>query len=262
MAREGKRKLEFRLDVVSATQPPVYLLGRAVDLKDGIYCSTKQRLTHEFAEPGYDDHRENHQRIEELTIKLAMAVSAVDGAMDEQEGAVIREWLHKRVAGIENEERRNEEKQRYNGYVQSAYEAAKANQISLELVAAEICDLAGSAEKYDALELCLHVAGADNTAEQSELDLIRSLARQLDVNYERLRSMEEKILPIAIHATEGNVDEMLGITPAMSTGDIRKHLNREYRKWNDRQSSNDPDVREQAIEMLRLIAESRRRHVG
>lgn len=262
-ARKGIRKLRFSLDLVCAKNPPIYVLGHLLDGKSGsLFAHATTDKSYSVEELGYEDQRENHHRIEEMTIRLAMAVSAVDGHMAVQEGEVVRDWLVKRVGAIDDDEQKKEEKRRYNGYVEQAHKDASSDQISMNHIVAEINAKANTPQKYDALELCLHVAGADGTAEDSELDLIRDLARKLSINYDRLRSMEEKILPVSIHANKSNTDELLGISSAMSPAAVRKHLNKEYRKWNNRQSSKDPDVRKQAIEMLKLIAETRQKYVG
>ena len=118
-----------------------------------------------------------------------------------------------------------------------------------------------TAHRYDALELCLEVAGADGSADKSELDLIESIAQGLEVDAARLKEMVQKALPVAMF-TDKDPDSVLGIKPDMSEADIKRFLNQEYRKWNSRVNHNDKKVREQASEMLALIADARRRHVG
>jgi hypothetical protein len=43
----------------------------------------------------------------------------------------------------------------------------------------------------------------------------------------------------------------------MSREKVRQHLNKEYSKWNSRVTNSDPDIQNQADQMLSLIAEAR-----
>ena len=73
--------------------------------------------------------------------------------------------------------------------------------------------------------------------------------------------MIQKALPVGMLADK-DPDSILGIQAGMSEPDIKKLLNEEYRKWNSRVNHKDKKVREQSSEMLTLIADARRRHVG
>jgi hypothetical protein len=53
---------------------------------------------------------------------------------------------------------------------------------------------------------------------------------------------------------------MIGITPNMSEKEIKKHLRKEYTKWNARVSNADPKIREQANEMIKIIVELRAKY--
>ena len=76
-----------------------------------------------------------------------------------------------------------------------------------------------------------------------------------------VKEMVQKALPIGMMADK-NPDSILGITPGMPPAEIKKVLAAEFRKWNSRASHSDRKVREQASEMLELIANARKRHVG
>ena len=55
-------------------------------------------------------------------------------------------------------------------------------------------------------------------------------------------------------------EKMLGITSDMSNDEIKKHLRKEYTKWNSRVSNSDPAIREQAEEMIKIISELRTKY--
>jgi hypothetical protein len=84
----------------------------------------------------------------------------------------------------------------------------------------------------------------------------------MEVSLERLRSMEEKILPVSMHVGDADDEGLLGLKSTMSAQEVRKHLNREYRKWNSLAGHSDPKKRDQAREMLARIAAARRKHVA
>lgn len=259
LPRSGSRQLEFRVQVVSGDPETRYVFGEIIS--GTVLVSATVRTTIAWTEIGYEETGERRARVEELTLHLAMAVSAADGSMDRAEGAVIRSWLAKRIEGIEDEDTRSGEKRRLNGLVTTAYRLAATDELDPPAMCRELTEIADPAARYDALELCLHVAAADGRAEEVELKTIRQLGDWMGVSLERLRTMEQKILPVSMHVGQGDDDSLLGLKAAMSEGELRKHLNREYRKWNSLASHADPQKREQAQEMLSRIAAARRRHV-
>lgn len=260
LPRSGQRQLEFRIDVVSANPETRYVIGQRIS--GVVLASAVFKTGVTWSELGYEEMRERRARIEELTLELAMAVSAADGSMDRVEGAVIRAWLAKRVESIEDEEEKSGEKRRLNGLVTAAYQKATTGELNMQAMCGELKEISDPAARYDALELCLHVAAADGRAEEEELKTIRQLGEWMQISLDRLRSMEEKILPVSMHVGNADDESLLGLTAAMSPEEVRKHLNREYRKWNSLASHSDPTKREQAKEMLSRIATARRKHVA
>ncbi len=87
------------------------------------------------------------------------------------------------------------------------------------------------------------------------------MARRLDIGWDRFCTMMEMILPICMHEVE-DVEIGLGITSEMSNAQTRRHLTKEYRKWNARVTNSNPKIQAQAEHMLKLIAEARIQYVG
>jgi tellurite resistance protein len=263
MARSGQRRLRCRLDLVSASNPPFYVVGTLVHSSPGSILETaSQTIDVVMPEAGYEDVKDNRQKLDGLTVKLAMAVSASDGSMDPSEGEVIRQWLTKQIAHLSDGETKKDEKRRLNSQVADAYKAANDNLLDIPALCKEVKKIGTTGDCYDIVELCFHVAAADGEAQGAELQMTRGIANFLGVSLERLRSMEEKIVPVSIHTVEQDAESLLGITPDMSPEQVRKHLNQEYRKWNSRSTHNDVSVREQATQMLKIIAECRRKYVA
>ena len=93
------------------------------------------------------------------------------------------------------------------------------------------------------------------------MTLLRNLASWLNADAERFRTMMHKILPVNIHDCE-DAEAVLGVTANMDNEQTRQRLNTEYRKWNARVTSSDPEVQAQADHMLRFIAEARVEYVA
>ena len=215
---------------------------------------------------GYLDNKENRHKFEEAVIKTALIVSASDGDMDEAEANVVKEWVKKRITGYEKEYQ-SKIKDRLNGYIKDGYSEVINGDIDIYDTLFEVNNVSSEAEKYELFEVCLRVASADGSAGEDELNIIDEIAEALELNRKKFQSMIEKELPVTIHALKstandgGNKHEkMLGITPDMSSEEIKKHLRKEYTKWNSRVSNNDPAIREQAEEMIKIISELRTKY--
>ncbi|GAI80926.1 unnamed protein product, partial [marine sediment metagenome] len=121
-------------------------------------------------------------------------------------------------------------------------------------------EIAPLADRYDILDLCLRVAQADGVAAVEELALLKNLASWLEVDTNRFREMMGKILPAGMHEVK-DVEVILGVTSDMSKDKTRKHLNKEYSKWNARVTNTDSEIQTQADDMLKFIAETRSEYV-
>jgi tellurite resistance protein len=262
-ARAGQRRLRCRLDIVNAASPPLYVVGVLVRAPTGSILETASHTINVMMpEAGYEDVKDNRQKLDGLTVKLAMAVSASDGSMDSSEGDIIRQWLAKQIAHLSDGETKDSEKSRLNAQVADAYTAANENSLDIPALCKEVKEIGTTGDCYDIVELCYHVAAADGEAQGVELQMTRGIANFLGVSLDRLRSMEEKIVPISMHTVKQDAESLLGITPEMSPEQVRKHLNQEYRKWNSRSTHSDESVRNQATQMLKIIAETRRKYVA
>jgi 23S rRNA U2552 (ribose-2'-O)-methylase RlmE/FtsJ len=105
------------------------------------------------------------------------------------------------------------------------------------------------------------VAQSKGSVTAEELTFLKNMASWLEVDSDRFRIMMEKILPVDMHEVR-DVETILGITSDMSKERVRKHLNKEYGKWNSRVTNADPDIQTQADQMLKLIAEARSQYTA
>ena len=111
------------------------------------------------------------------------------------------------------------------------------------------------------MDLCLCVVQANGVATLKELTLLNNLARWLEVDGTRFRSMVEKILPVCMHEVE-DIEVILDISPDKSKNQTRRQLNEEFRKWNARVTNFDSKIQVQAGHMLKLITDARSKYIG
>ncbi|UCC22690.1 MAG: TerB family tellurite resistance protein [Planctomycetota bacterium] len=245
-ARKGERTLQFTVVMISAET-------------GGQFDSTSCYFSYENFARGYIDLQENVQRAKTLAVALAFAVSAADKKVHEAEVSLIKEWAGANigVSGADTKSRRKFDK----ALEKTIKFFRKGNQINPYKICREIAEIAPIAERYDILELCLRVARADGVAAAAEVALLRDIADWLELDGERFRTMMGKILPVGMHEVE-DAETILGVHSDMSEEETRGRLTEEYRKWNARVTSFDPEVQDQADQMLRFIAEARDEYIS
>jgi tellurite resistance protein len=239
--RKGKRDLEFRISVFS----------RQTNRR---LASTSCPFTYENNEFGYIDLHENKQRTKTLAVPIAFAVSAADNKISDCEVAIIEKWAKSNIQ-ISDASKKSV-RQLDKAFNETIDFFRRGNQINIYQICKEVVEISSVAERYDILELCLHVAAADGCVSVEELTLLQSLPDWLELEEERFRSMMEKIIPASIHETE-DIEVILGINSEMNKDQTRDQLNREYRKWNARITHADSEVQAQAHHMLELLGQAR-----
>ena len=239
--RKGKRQLQFTTSIMSAENNQQ--LDRA-------QCE----FTCENPFFGYIDLLENGERTNILAVALAFAVSAADNELYDCEIELIKNWARDNV--LENSASDTDERKLDKALEKTIAFFRAGNNIDTYKICDEIVTIAPVAQRYDILELCLYVAQSKGSVTAEELTLLKNMAEWLGVDSEKFRIMMEKVLPVDMHQVK-NVEIILGITSDMSKERVRKHLNKEYSKWNSRVTNTDPDIQNQADEMLKLIAEAR-----
>jgi len=181
-------------------------------------------------------------------IKLAVMACACDGEIRPDENSLLQEWIDGKSADC----RPKLQETMINAFKQLDTESG----IPIKQVCDDLANNAPVATKYDAIELCLRIAQLDGVGSDEDMRFLMSVGRWLDLDYDRFREMRDKILPISIHVTS-DTDTLLGIHAEMTPQEIRKHLLKEYQRWNQLMTHKDRTKREQAKEMLEIIAEKR-----
>jgi tellurite resistance protein len=243
---KGKRQLQFTMSIMSA--------------------DSNQELAHaqyEFAceNPafGYMNLQENIERTNILAVALAFAVSAADNKLYDCEVELIKNWARDNI--LENSTSDKDELKLDKALEKTIAFFRSGNKLDTYNICDEIVGIAPVAQRYDILELCLYVAQSKGSVSAEELTFLKNMADWLEVDSDRFRIMMEKVLPVDMHEVR-DVETILGITSDMSKERVRKHLNKEYGKWNSRVTNADPDIQTQADQMLKLIAEARSQYTA
>jgi len=245
-ARKGKRNLQFSTSVLSEQS------GKEL-------ACAKCDFAYDNPEFGCVDLQENIQRTKTLAVALAFAVSAADQKLYECEIELIKNWTRENFdAAFASDKARYKLEQSLNKTVDFF---RNGNQLNVYEICKEIVEIAPIADRYDILDLCLHVAKANGRVAAEELAILKNLASWLEVDTNKFRAMMEKTLPVNMHQVK-DAEVIFGVTSDMSKEKTKRQLNKEYGKWNSRVTSSDPEIRAQADQMLELIAKARSRYVG
>lgn len=218
-------------------------------------------------EPGFIEAAKFERLAQVETVKLALWLSAIDGKVDDQEVAEIQSW-GKRVSNALDAAKSPARLETLNVALREATGMIREGH-SGELESQAIAGLAGETPlrlRYDAYELCAQIARADGVADPEEIALLKRIADGLNLDEERTKLLSDRHLADAelggIGGGEPDSDKLLGINEDMGSEEIRKLLNKQFRKWQGRQGSNDSAVRDKAQEWLDMIAEARNRHLS
>jgi len=244
--RKGRRDLQFLASVSSRR-----------DTQELAHAQCT--LSYDNSDLGYIDMEENSRRTKTLAVALAFTVSASDGRLFNCEVDVIKNWARDNVGSSQGSDKARRMLEKALNKTLAFFR--DGNQLNTYDICIEIVEIAPLADRYDILDLCLRVAQAKGSAAPEELALLNDLATWLEVDPDVFRGMAERILPVSMHQVK-NTEAVLGVTSNMSKEKTRRHLNKEYSKWNARVTNSDPQIQAQADQMLSLIAEARRQYVG
>jgi tellurite resistance protein len=245
-ARKGMRNLELEACISSADN------GQEL-------CRTDCTFSYDNPAPGYQDMQENAERTKVLAVALAFAVSAADDELADCEIELIENWARDNILENSHQATEKDAKKLEKVLGRTVAFFREGGRLDTYRMCKEIVELAPVAQRYDILDLCLYVARADGFVAAEELALLKDLAEWLDVDAEKFRLMMEKVLPVHLHEVK-DMDAILGLTSDMSREKARRHLNREYSRWNARVTHADPGIQSQADQMLKLITEARGRY--
>jgi len=245
LPRKGKRELLFVTSIFSAEREEQLACAR-------YYFSYHN---HDF---GYLDLKDNIKRSKTLAVALAFSVGAENDKLYDCEIELIKNWTRENIDLSEEsgKERRKLEK----ALNETIAFFRGGNKLNSYDICQEIVEIASLADRYDIMNLCLYVAQAKGSVTTEELNLLKNFANWLEIDADKFREMIQRILPIDMHEVK-DVETILGVTSDMNNEKARRHLNKEYSKWNARVTNADPEIQSQADQMLKLIAEARSQYI-
>ena len=239
--RKGTRDLRFEVSILSGE-----------DVKQ-LACANST-ITCEIRTLGYNNLSENAEKVKILSGALAFAVSAIDNKLYRCEIETIKKWARDQI-DIPKASKKSS-RQFEKAFDNTVRFFRKGYSIDINKICKEIVNITSPSERYDILELCLHVARANGRAASEETYLLEKLAKWLEVDMDKFRTMMEKILPVTMHEVE-NIEVVLGVTHDMDKDEVLHRLNNEYRKWNARAVNIEPEIQSQAEHMLDMISRAR-----
>lgn len=257
--RTGNRDLVVQVRLVDVNTPPLIMEGVEVG-SDGRSLWAKQfTLPFSFPMDGWMELIEKGDEMAAVTIKVAMAVAMADGSLDDAEGALIKEWVKKRLAGCPDA-RRDELKALYNTAMREAHEQARRGELSLSRLVSELNERAGKSAKYDTVQLCFGVMAADGVAEPRELEVVKKVSSALGLDDQEHQRLIDQHLP-GVVANSNSLEQLLGIDPNWDRAKIRRHLAKEFGKWNPRLNALPEGKEREAVQAtLERIAEARKKY--
>ncbi len=209
-------------------------------------------------EYGYIDVAQNIERSRALAVTLAFSLCAADGKMYKSELEKIKDWAR---SHIELQSSRKTHGQLERALRKTIRFFKRGYKIDAAALAKQLAQIAPAAERYDIIEMCLAVVGSKRFVSAGQIDMLKNLAVQLDIEPTRFRQMAERLAPANTHRVK-DMELIFGLDAQMTREQTRERLNNEYRKWNARITNMDPAIQTQAEQMLNLITQARTQYIG
>ena len=216
---------------------------------------------------GYLEEEEAESKAHAASLQLAMCIAAGDGKIDDVEVEVIKKWGD-RSANTLSGSSRTQRREILNQGLKSATDRLRRNE-SVEVfnyAAGVLNRLEESRYKFDAYELCLKVLQADGVAHPGEMVHLTKMAKALNLDEDRVRVLTdrytENLTFAQVAGAEVDDDAHLGILPEMSEEEIRKHLNKLFRKYSARATHDNPEIAAKAKVWLEKVGDARARHIS
>lgn len=244
-ARKGRRRLLMKGSVLSQDTSEEFAKCNCV-------------LEYDNCDYGYIDTAENIERSRALAVTLAFSLCAADGKMYNCELDKIKSWAKSHL-GPKSDSKT--QKQLEKALRKTTKFFRKGYKIDTDALAGQLTQIATAAQRYDIIEMCLSIVGSKGFVSPGQTNMLKKLAVWLDIDPERFRQMTERLAPANIHQVK-DMELIFGLDEQMTTEQTRERLNAEYRKWNARITNVNPNIQNQAEQMLNLITQARAQYIG
>ena len=254
----GKRKLKFTVNICEAD----------TEVNFGGYNDTSKIIYHasdlvdfNYKDIGYMDAVINKDKVEDLTIKLAMCMAAVDGHLDQKELNSIKDWA-KNLTNLLEDDKKDERKKHFSKFIKDTYTEAKAKRISISELVKEFNKVASKTQKYEAIELLLNISSADGKLSKDEEVFINKIAKTTNIDLKTFRDMKNKVVANVdkIETLEKPSETTFGLSDDMTEKEKCTSLTKQYNKWKGQTTHKDPKRKKRAKEMIKAIADLRKQY--
>lgn len=230
-ACRGRRKLLFKVSVLSCETGEVL-------------AADQQSVEYIFHRDGYRQLRDRKVEILKASIQLAAAIN--DNGSEHRLKSIFRQWL-------------NQKAQDFPAAAQLAEWVESLSPNDFQNTRQAVDSLQAYAEQSDklsAVELALQTAALSTIITTEQFTRLSETAGRLHIKQERFLALCQKIF-LFTECRFQNPAVLLGIEDSLEPETCRIRLNEEYRKWNARVTHPNSQIRDQADQMLRLIADLR-----
>ena len=254
----GKRKLKFTINVCDEDTQVAF--GGYDDTSKIIYHAS-DIVDFNYKDIGYMDAVINKDKVEDLTIKLAMCMAASDGHLDQKELNVIKDWA-KNLTNLLEEDKQAERKKHFSKFIKETYTSAKAKRISISDLVKEFNKIATKTQKYEAIELLLNISSADGKLSKEEEVFINKIAKTTNIDLKTFRDMKNKVVANVekIETLEKPSETTFGLSYDMTDKEKCRSLTKQYSKWKGQTTHKDPKRKKRAKEMIKAIADLRKQY--
>lgn len=258
--KSGVRTIRFVIRFYDQSNPIKIMNSRIVGGK--AIASYRKEFDYDFAEKGWEEEAEDRDEAQAISLKIGVAVAMADGNLDDSEGEILKNWILKEVSTY-SDAKSDQLKKLYNDSLKEAFVKAQSGDLSLSPLCERLLEIGETKTKYDAIQLAFDVMAADGVADPEEMQVIRNVAKALDLDMEEIEKMRENVtLSLATNLkTDKDLEALVGIEDLWSDDQKKKHLRQEFQKWSNRLNSlPEGEEREQAQYMLDSIASLRKEY--
>jgi hypothetical protein len=207
---------------------------------------------------GYEEKLEKILKGDQLMIKSAVILSSVDGEFDQAEIDLIRNKIIQKSKDIDgNIDYKKKEKLEKILKESIRFVNSGIDKKTVENLCLDIKENTDISYKYKIIEFLLELAAVDNSYNEKESEFFKYISNNIGININRFNNIKEKIVPISIIDNIESPEKLLGLNEDMTILEKKNHLRKEFQKWNRRVNHKDKKIRQQASDMLDIIADER-----
>ena len=261
--KKGKRKIKALIRVIPNNELSINSINYGLHTDGLVICSSASfDFNFTLKETGYEEARENYFKIRAAFVEFGVLMAFADGNLDASEGNTIKDWIKYQI-DVAAEDKKDELKTLLNKTLKDSFESAKSGELILETQLKKFKKITTDASSFGLVEFIMDVSGADGEMSSAELKVANSIAKALKISMDDMKSITDKTLLKTDQEmkSEGDLENLLGITDDMTNPQIKKLLNDEFKKWNGRiQALEDGDQKDKAQNMLNIIADARKKY--